>query len=275
MTSFSRSELDMKTGILCCDNKKQKFKYMKIRLLFCIFLFIQFSAEAQYDQKISMNFDAGIFKTFGTKYTEYTGPLQMPNYGMGFKGDIGAQLKLSNHLSLSADFGIMITNRWNYKTPDTENYLYWTVDDPITEQVLEEGENYLDLHNFSLCVKPKYYLAQEKKWNPYFSAGVNINWTRCWFENNYWYAMEKWDQLGPDDTEPWNDYLLESFSIGFNPGFGVECSPSSMLRFYFETGYYLIKLDRNKFTDPERVENFNAIVFQAGLRLFFIKSKDL
>ena len=248
---------------------------MKIRLLFFICLFIQLSLEAQYNQKVSINIDAGIFKTFGKKYTEYTGPLQMPNYKTGIEGNIGAQLKLSKHLALSADFGIMITSRWNYKTPDNDNYLYWSVDDTISGLVLEEGENYLDLYNYSLSLKPKYYFFIEKKWNPYFLTGININWTRCWFENNYWSALQKWDQLGPDDTEPWNDYLEESFSIGFYPGFGVELSPSSMMNIYIEAGYYFITLDQNKFKDPVMAENFNAIIFQAGLRLFFIKSKDL
>jgi hypothetical protein len=248
---------------------------MKKRLLLFSFLFIPIIAEAQYEQKVSINFAVGTFKTFGTKYTEYTGPLQMPNYKMGFAGNIGAQFKLGEHFSLAADFGVMITNRWNYITPDIDNYLYWSIEDTTTWQVLDEGENYMDLRNYSLSIKPKYYLLQDNKWNPYFSAGININWIRCWYENNYWYALERLGRLGPDETEPWNNILEESFGIGFNPGFGVEYRSGNMLHFYLETGYSFIALDKNKFTDPHRAENFNAFILQAGLRVYFIKSKDL
>ena len=238
-------------------------------------ILIQLLANAQYDQKVSLNFAIGTFKTFGTKYTEYAGPLQMPNYKMGLNGNIGVQFRLGEHLSMSADFGVMITNRWNYTTQDVDNWNYWSIEDTTTWQVLAEGENYLDLHNYSLSVVPKYYLLPEKKWNPYFFTGINVNWTRCRYENNYWYTMKDLGLLGPGDTEPWNDNLEESFGIGFNPGFGLEYNSGGMLNFFFETGYYLIALDEKKFKDSARVENLNAFMLQAGIRLYLLKSKDL
>jgi hypothetical protein len=231
--------------------------------------------NGQYDQKISFNLDIGTFKTLGTKYTEATGPFQFPNYKMGLYSNIGAQFRLGKHFSLAADFGVMISNRWNYTTQDTDNWNYWTIEDTTTWEILAEGENYLDLHNYALSIKPKYYLLPESKWDPYFFTGINVNWTRCWYENSYWYAMEDLGLLSPDDTEPWNDYLEESFGIGFNPGFGVEYNNGQMMIFFCEAGYYFIALDENMFKDPARIENFNAFVFQAGIRLFFIKSKDL
>jgi hypothetical protein len=243
-------------------------------ILLSVILF-PFLANAQFDQKFSLNFAIGTFKTFGTKYTEDTGPLQMPNYKMGFDGTLGFQFQFSERFSISTDFGLMITNRWNYTNPDVDNWLYWSIDDSITGKVLEEGENYLDLRNYSISVKPKYNLLQGKKWNPYFFTGININWTRCWLENNLWDAMKRLNRLGPDDTEPWNDYLEDSFGVGFNPGFGVEYCPGNKLNFYLETGYYFIALDKNKFKNPAMVENFNSFILQAGLRMFFIKSKDL
>ena len=255
-------------SLKCMENMK------KVIILLLVIL-LPLIAHAQYDQKVSINIALGAFKTFGTKYTEYTGPLQMPNYKIGLDGTIGVQIRLSDHFSLSADFAAMITNRWNYTTQDTDNWNYWSINDSITGQVIEEGENYLDLHNYSLSVKPKYYLLHDKKWNPYFFAGINVNWTRCRYENNYWTAMKDLGLLAPDETEPWNDNLEESFGIGLNPGFGVEYSTNKMVNFFFETGYYFIALDETKFTNPARVENFNAFVLQAGLRIFFIKSKDL
>lgn len=230
---------------------------------------------AQYEQKLSVNLSVGGFKTFGNKFTEYAGPLQMPNYKLGFSVNGEFQLRIGEHFSLATGFGIMTTNRWNYRTPDKDNWLYWTIEDTTTWQVLEEGEDYLDLHNYSIFVKPKYYLLPGKKWNPYFFAGVNIDWTRAWFENNLWAAQYKWGLLPPDVTTPWNDNLEESFGIGFNPGFGVEYSSGDKLHFYIETGYYFIALDKNNFKDISRVENFNAVIFQIGCRLNFIKSKEL
>jgi hypothetical protein len=248
---------------------------MKYRFLLLGLFLLPELLSAQYEQKISVNLSAGGFKTFGNKYNEETGPRQMPNYKMGFAANGGIQFKIGEHLSLSADFGIMMTNLWNYKTPDKDNWLYWTIDDTITGAVLEEGEDYLDLRNYSLSVKPKYYLSHGKKWNPYFFTGLNINWTSAWFENNLWAAQFKRGLIPPDITEPYNDNLENSFGIGLNPGLGIEYSPGDQFHFYFETGYYMISLQKENFKDPDREENFNAVPFQIGLRLNFIKSKEL
>jgi len=248
---------------------------MKKRLLVLGFILFPALVFAQFEQKVSINLSAGGFKTFGKKYTEYTGPLQMPNYKLGLTVNGEFQFRIGEHLSVAAGFGIMTTNRWNYSTPDKDNWLYWTIEDTTTWQLLAEGEDYLDLRNYSVFASPKYYLLPGKKWDPYFFAGVNLNWTRAWFENNLWAAMDKLGRLAPDDPGPWNDNLEESFGIGFNPGFGVEYSSGGRFHFYIETSYYFIALDKNNFKDPSRVENFNAVVFQAGCRLNFIKTKEL
>jgi hypothetical protein len=248
---------------------------MRKTILFILLIISPLVTRAQYDQKISINLSSGVFKTFGKKFTEYTGPLQMPNYKMGFNGTGGLQVKIGDRLSLSADFGIMISNSWNYRTPDKDNWLYWTIDDTITGQVLEEGYDYMDIHNFSISIKPKYYLLNDMKWNPFFSAGINIDLTQAWFENNLWVAQKNRGLLPPDETIPYNDNLEESFGIGFNPGIGVEYTPNDKMHFYLESGYYFIMLEKNNFKDPSREENFNAFLFQVGVRLNFIKSKEL
>jgi hypothetical protein len=232
-------------------------------------------AHAQFDQKVSIKVALGPFKTFGKKYIDETGPLQFPNYKTGFDGTIGTQIRINKQFYLSADFSAMITNRWNYSTPDNDNWNYWIIEDTTTWQVLAEGENYLDMHNYALSVRPVYYLLPDKKWKPYIFAGITANWTRCWFENSYWQAMKDLGFLEADETEQWNDNLEESFGFGFNPGFGFEYSTGKMLNWFIETGYYFIALDETKFTDQLRVENYNAFILQAGLRFFIIKSKDL
>ncbi len=248
---------------------------MKIRLLLIAVLSFPFLLNAQYEQKISFDLAAGGFKTFGKRFTEATGPLQMANYKPGYSLKASIQFRIGESFSLAAGVGIMGTNGWNYKTPDRDNWLYWTIDDTITGAVLEEGEDYLDFRNFSISLTPKFYLQPDKKWNPYLFAGLSINWTSAWFENNLWAAQFRRNLLPPEETVPYNDNLEESFGIGLNPGFGVEYAPGDRLHFFMETGYYFIKLDKNNFKDPARVENFNAFVLQAGCRLYFIKTKEL
>lgn len=249
---------------------------MKKSLLIIIVILIPAISQSQFDQKLSINLSLGMFKTLGEKYTVDGGAMQFPNYKPGFAGSGGLQVRFGDHFSLGAEFGVMITNNWDYKaSPGDDDYLHWTVNDPVTDVVLEEGYNYLDMHNFAVSIKPKFYLLKDKKWNPYFLAGININWTRCWLENNLWYAMKEWGQVPPEETEPWSDILEESFGVGFNPGFGVEFTPANMLHVFLETGYYFISLNEKNFTDASRVENFNAFVIQAGIRFNFIKSKDL
>jgi hypothetical protein len=185
------------------------------------------------------------------------------------------QFKLSNRLSLAAEGGIMISTKWKYKGEDFVNDLTWIINDTITGALLAKGEDYLDIYNYSFGVRLKYYFMPDKKWDPYFFAGVNANWTRCFFDNTEWQAYYDLGWLGPEDTIPGNDNLQRSFGIGLNPGFGVEFSPNDRFHFFLESGYYMIFLQKDQFTEPERQENFHAIRLQAGVRINFIKSKEL
>ncbi len=247
---------------------------MKNKFWFFFLLVFPSLSQAQFEQKVSLNFATGIFKTFGKKVGEYE-PMQMPNYGVGFSAIGGLQFKINERFSLSAEFGFMSSHSWYYSEGDNFNYLYWSINDSITDELIEEGEDYLDITNYSIGIKPKYYLLHDKKWIPYFYAGVNINWTSAWFENNLWPALNKWNMLDPDDTGPYNGNLEKNFGIGFNPGLGVEYSLNDKFIFYLSSGYYFIILNKDNFKSPSREENFNAFVLQAGLRFNFIKSKDL
>jgi opacity protein-like surface antigen len=248
------------------------------KLIFLVsVLLITLQAYSQFEQKVSINIASGIFKTFGKKLAaiEEFIPMQMPNYKMGFSANGGVQFKISKRFSLSAEFGIMISEKWYHQKQDyNSNWLSWNFTDTVN---LEDyaGENYLDIYNYSLGVKPKYYLSPGKKLNPYFFAGVNINWTRANFEDTEWKTRKELDYFPGGYYDPSQDFLEKSFGIGFNPGLGVEYSPNDKLHFYLESDYYLIFLNKDYFKYAERKENFNAFVLQAGLRLSFIKSKDL
>jgi hypothetical protein len=247
---------------------------MKKGLLIFIIYLITFQVNAQFEQKISINVASGIFKTFGKKLGQYD-PMQMPNYRMGFSANGGLQFKISERFSLSADFGIMISQKWSYKAEGSDNnYLYWSFTDETTG-ISYEGEAYMDIYNYSLGIKPKFYLSPGNKLNPYLFAGVNINWTRAWFEDTQWTLRNELNYFPGGYYDPSRDFLEENFGIGFNPGFGVEYSPNDRIHLYLEPGYYFIMLNKKSFMSPERVENFNAFILTAGLRYFFIKSKDL
>jgi hypothetical protein len=248
---------------------------MKRIILLNALLCISFIAYTQFEQTFSFNFSLGSFKNFGKRFSNVSGAFQMPNYKPGIAVSAGFQYNTGSRLAFSIEAGFIATNNWNYKTPDKPNYLSWTVNAPVTDSLLEEGEDYLDLRNFYAAARIKYYLKEDKKWIPYLFAGVTLNKTSCWFENNLWYALEKWGQLEPGDTEPWNDYLEENFGVGFHPGFGLEFTPANRLHLYLETGYYFIALNKENFKDQSRAENYNSLLIQAGLRLNFIKSKDL
>jgi opacity protein-like surface antigen len=194
---------------------------------------------------------------------------------MGFSANGGLQFKISERFSLSAEFGIMISQRWFYKFAGSDNnYLFWSFTDTIST-LYYEGENYLDIYNYSFRINPKYYLVQGKKWTPFIFAGVNINWTKAFYESTLWVKYKEIDYLPIGEPVAYNGNLENSFGIGFNPGFGVEYSPKDKLHFFLESGYYFIMLNKDHFKSPELEENFNAFVLQAGLRYCFIKSKDL
>jgi hypothetical protein len=245
----------------------------KILILFS-FLLIPLLLNAQYDQKLSIGLSAGGFKTIGPTGTDDM-PMQMPNYKPGIAFGGGIQLKISNRLSVMAEGGLMISQRWIYKGEEYVCDLTWTINDPITDALLAEGEDYLDIYNYSFGIKAKYYFMPEKKWNPYFHAGCNFNRTLCCFENAEWAAYKNLGMLAADDTIPGNDNLENSSGLGFSSGLGVEYSPNDKFHFFFESAYHMIILDKTKFKDVLREENFHAIRLQLGLRWNFIKSKEL
>jgi len=247
---------------------------MKLKAFFIFVMFIPILAAAQYEQKMSLTLEVGAFKTFGYRFGDVE-PMQMPNYGVGLSATGGMQFRINERLSLSAEFGIMGTQSWSYIDDNGDNYLAWSVRDSVTNDVIAEGENYMDLFNYSLGLKPKFYLNQGNKWNPYLSLGVNINLTNAYFEDQGWWELEKRDLLPPDDPGPIDGFLEKNIGIGINPGLGVEYKLNDQLHFYLYSGYYFIALNGDNFKVPTRQEHFHALIMQFGSRLYFIKTKDL
>lgn len=246
---------------------------MKKNLLLIPFLLLTISAAAQFEQKVSINISLGSFKTFGKAFGVYD-PMQMPNYKPGLMAEAGLQFNLNRRLSIMTNAGLMYSGGWSYIMGEND-YMHFAIYDTITEEILAEGYNKLDFLNFSFGIIPKYYLIPGKKWNPYLFAGVNINYTHANYTDNWWKTSNELDMLPPDDSGPYNPFLENNFGIGFIPGIGIEYSPGDKFGITFTTGYTLILLNEKNIKSEHMVENFNAFFLQAGIRLSFLKSKDL
>lgn len=247
---------------------------MKYKILFLFFIFFFSVLEAQFEQKMSINFSIGGFKTFGYDMgeNEYD-PLQMPHYKPGIMIDAGFQYNFSRRFSIMASTGIIYSGGWAFKIGDTD-YLHYTITDSITEETLAEGTNKLNLFNFSVGIYPKFYLFPSKKWNPYIFAGLNFNSTHAKFTNNWYKDADKVDYLAPEDTD-YNPFLEKNTGLGCIPGIGIEYSISDKLKLTLASGYSLILLKGENFPNQLVTENFNAFFLQAGVRLSFLKTKNL
>ena len=248
---------------------------MKKLSLLVFLLAVTSAAYPQFSQKISLNVAPGIFKTFGNRFTDYTGPLQFPNFNMGFKGDIGLQMKLNDHFSLAVEAGIMISDKWNYNTPDKKEWLHWIIEDTTTHIILAEGTDHFKLANYSIAVKPKYYFFRNKRLNPYLFVGISLDLTKCSYEDNQWNARKQLGILPPDDNGPYNDYMHKNSGTGFNPGIGLEYSPRDQLRFFAEAGFYFIRMKSENFYTESWAENFKAFALETGVRFNIIRLKEL
>lgn len=247
----------------------KKFVFLVSLLLITVY------AYSQFEQKVNINFAIGSFKTFGKAMGEYDyDPLQMPHYRPGVMADAGLQVNINRRFSVMIYSGIMYSGSWGYKIGESD-YLQYTLTDTLTDKLLAEGYNELNYFNFSIGIIPKYYFSPGKKWNPYFFAGVNFNFTHANYADNYWYDANEFNYLLPDDTGPSDPFLEKNIGFGFTPGLGIECKTGDKISFTFTTGYSLILLNKENFKSPYQFENFNAFFFQAGIRMSFIKSKDL
>ncbi len=256
---------------------------MKHLSTFIALLMVSLTASSQFEQKLSVELSGGLFGTFGTKTwmpdwgssSEDEEPLQIANYKPGPCGAIGFQYNLNRHFSVQANVGIMYTGKWYYDMYDGINYTYFAVWDPITDDLLAEGYRELSLLNVSLGIAPRYYLLPGKKLNPYIFTGLSMNITSATHEDNEWQALHDLDMLDPDDSGPDRAYIENNTGFGINPGLGLELDISDKIGFFISSGIHFILLNEENFYVPEQSENFKAFVIQGGVRLSFLKSKDI
>ena len=239
--------------------------------------------NAQFEQKMSFSLSAGAFKTIGTKtyIPEWASapdewePYQMPNYKPGVFINGAIQLNISRHFSLGLEVEYMHAGSWFYDAYDGVNYLNYGVYDTVSEELLAEGENELNLTNLSIGLVPKYYFYPWEKISLYIFSGLNINFTKAEYQDNEWQADKEYGMLDPDDTGPYHPYLEKNTGLGVVAGLGVEYDLNDKIGFYLSAGYHYILLDEKNFKTPEQVEHLQALFLHAGIRLSFLKSKKL
>jgi opacity protein-like surface antigen len=245
-------------------------------VLILIFLFsIPVLSSAQFEQKISINLSPGFFKTFGKKLGKFD-PYQMPNYKAGYNLGAGLQFNLNRRFSLMADLMYMHSSSWSYKGSGSTDFMYFTIFDTLSvDNLLGDGYNELNLSNYCISLRPKFYFLPGRKWNPYIFAGVSMNYTEAKFTDNYYKVAKRLNYLPADYSVGYDPYLENNVGIGINSGLGLEYCPNENISFFLSAGHYFIVMNKEKFKSPTLEENFNAFIGQAGVRFSFIKSKKL
>jgi opacity protein-like surface antigen len=257
---------------------------MKQKTVFIFLLLIPAVAMSQFEQKISINLSGGIFTTFGNPVyqpdywssPEDDQPRQMANYNPGVHAMLGVQYNVNRHFSVQADVGVMHSGSWFYDIGEGENYYEFRIWDPDNEEeMLASGENELTLLNIGIGLTPKFYLLPGKRFNPFLFAGVSLNFTSTTFDDNQWQAYHDLDMLDPDDSGPDRANIENNTGAGLFPGIGLELALSDRIGFFIMSGASFVLLNEDNFYTPEQKENLNAFTAQAGLKISFLKSKDL
>jgi len=247
---------------------------MKKKGFLLTFLIIPLIAGAQFEQKASINFSMGVFKTLGDKTIDPL-PRQMPWYKPGIAAKGGVQFNINSRFSLLTEIGIMYSSKWYCNVDDYDWMTYEVWQDTTT--MLSSGLNEMSLLNLSLEFTPKLYLIPESKFSPFLFAGISLNYTKAPFEDNSWKDYVFYGLSEPGDTEYWT-YLEKNFGVGFNPGIGIEYSPNDKIALFFTSGFYVVFINSENYPYDSREDikgNLNAFHAEAGIRFSFLKSKDL
>jgi len=268
----------------------QRINRSNFTLLFSILLlsFTPTPIQAQFEQKMSINLSGGFFKTIGSRgyQAEWsTGkedrePTLMPNFKPGFSMGGGFQVNLNRHFSIEVTAVIMSSPGWyfDYSDEDQEafNYLYFEVyADTIDYTVQFSGENEMTLTNLVIGLAPKYYIRPGNKINPYAFAGITYSITNVNFIDNEYAAYEENGRLDELETNDVNNWFSNHSGPGISLGAGVEYGINDYIGLFMQAGYYFTPLKDESFIYSMKYVDFHAINLRLGLRLSFLKSKEL
>ncbi len=252
--------------------------------IFMITIMAPNSLTAQFEQKLSLNISAGYFNTVGWSGWEENwedhGPSLMPNFKGGPSILAGLQYNFNRHFSIEFQLGYSFSLGWYFDASnDNEeayNYLYYEIYDAASATILATGENYMDMKNLHLGIAPRYYFAPGNRFNPFVFAGVSLNYTDAYFENNEYQACE---ELGRLDLYEENSELVNWFEyqvgIGLMAGLGVEYSLNDNWGLFAMASYHFIALQDQAFYKGNFLVNYHDIGINLGTRISILKSKEL
>jgi len=259
---------------------------MKKQCILSLLLLVPLALHSQFEQKISVSLSGGLFFTLGASTyrpdywssSEDDQPRQISNYQPGADAMLGIQYNLNRHISIQLDGAVLYSGQWYYEE-DGISVLYYNIDDPDNDEIsLASGDNELTLMNIAIGITPKYYIRPGKRVNPFLFAGFSLNFTSTSFKDNEWQAYSDLGLLDihdPDGDGPDRANIESNSGIGFFPGIGLDLALGDRLSLFLLSGVHLVLLNEENFYTPEQHENLNAFSAQAGIRVSFVKSKDL
>ncbi|MCP4314034.1 MAG: hypothetical protein GY790_22505, partial [Bacteroidetes bacterium] len=122
---------------------------------------------------------------------------------------------------------------------------------------------------------PKYYFLPGKKLNPFAFAGITYTITNVNFIDNAYDDYVSNGLLDGPDVGDVNYWFTDHSGIGMSVGAGAVYSVSDFLGLFAHAGYYFTPLKEDAFIYNLKYANFHALNISLGVRLSFIKSKDL
>lgn len=240
--------------------------------------------KGQFEQKLSLNITAGYFNTVGWNGHEENwedhGPSLMPNFVGGISVNAGLQYNFSRYFSIEYQAGYSFAPGWYFDASDeyseSYNYLYYEIYDDATGTVLDKGENYMDMTNFHMAILPRYYFASGNRLNPFLYAGISLNYTDVYFENNEYEASLSANREDlyeeNNDLINWFDYQV---GVGFMAGAGIEYFLNNHLGLFVVARYHLVPMKESSFVNNSYLAHYHDIGILLGARISFLKSKEL
>jgi opacity protein-like surface antigen len=163
------------------------------------------------------------------------------------------------------------------------DFLSWSLTNSTGDS--RSGVNELNLYNLSIGVFPRVNLAYGKKVNPYIFTEITFNYTDINYVNK---ILDAWLSLGgtEDSFNEWFNNLTtpaafrntpqSSFGIGLYPGVGLDFNVTQNLGIYLQGGYSFISINKSDMEAANlEPENFKTIKVELGVKLSFLRSKDI
>lgn len=233
----------------------------KLLLSLSAFLFLSFSANAQFEEKLSVNVaiggvvPVGTYDWYDAEYDEYN-PYIFPNFypGASFMG--GVQYNFNRRFSVEGRLFTFYLWDWEY---------VYDIDGWYSNTTMQYW-------HLGLGIAPKFYIRPGKKINPYGFAELNLSFNDIYFEKaagfdeygNPFYAEESVIEI-----------ISGEIALGTYLGAGIDFNIISNLGLFAQGGYYITLLGSAIEENTGEWEHFNAIRGEIGVKLNLFKSKQL